>query len=94
MAKADIAIVYYSPEVVHHKKLEAISKELVFDSFGGNVIVLNDTQEVLNLLNAHSWSNNVLLMMSSGNFDGINYDELAAKLIAKNDAAEDKGNKN
>ena len=94
MAKADIAIVYYSPEVVHHKKLETISKELVFDSFGGNVIVLNDTQEVLNFLNAHSWSNNVLLMMSSGNFDGINYEELAATLIAKNDAAEDKSNNN
>ena len=94
MAKADIAIVYYSPEVVHHKKLEPISKELIFDSFGGNVIVLNDTQEVLNFLNAHSWSNNVLLMMSSGNFDGINYDELAATLIAKNDAAENKGNNN
>ena len=94
MAKADIAIVYYSPEVVHHKKLEPISKELIFDSFGGNVIVLNDTQEVLNFLNAHSWSNNVLLMMSSGNFDGINYDDLAATLIAKNDAAENKGNNN
>ena len=94
MAKADIAIVYYSPEVVHHKKLEKISKELVFDSFGRNVIVLNETQEVLNFLNAHSWSNNVLLMMSSGNFDGINYDELGERLISKNNSAEDKGNNN
>lgn len=94
MAKADIAIVYYSPEVVHHKKLETISKELVFDSFGGNVIVLNDTQEVLNFLNARSWSNNVLLMMSSGNFDGINYDELGTSLIAKNNSTKNNGNHN
>jgi hypothetical protein len=33
-------------------------------------------------------------MMSSGNFDGINYDELGASLISKNYTAEDKGNNN
>ena len=58
------------------------------------MVLSMNTEEVLNFLNAHSWSNNVLLMMSSGNFDGINYDELAATLIAKNDAAENKGNNN
>jgi len=94
MTKADIAIVYYSPDVVQHKKLEPISKELVFEGFGGNVIVMNETQEVLDFINARSCSNNVLLMMSSGNFDGINYDELGASLIAKNNSAKNNGNHN
>jgi UDP-N-acetylmuramate: L-alanyl-gamma-D-glutamyl-meso-diaminopimelate ligase len=94
MTKADIAIVYYSPDVVQHKKLEPISKELVFEGFGGNVIVMNETQEVLDFINARSWSKNVLLMMSSGNFDGINYDELGASLIAKNNSAKNNGNHN
>ncbi len=87
MSKADVAIVYYSPDVVAHKKLPPISKELVFDGFGGAVIVLNNTKEVLDFINAKSWSNKVLLMMSSGNFDGINYEDLGASLIAKNNSA-------
>lgn len=87
MSKADVAIVYYSPDVVAHKKLPPISKELVFEGFGGAVIVLNNTKEVLDFINAKSWSNKVLLMMSSGNFDGINYEELGASLIAKNNSA-------
>ena len=80
MTSADEAIVYYSPEVVKHKKLEPISKELVAQCFGGNVIVLNDTAEVLNKLQSNTWENTVLLMMSSGNFDGIDYDSLGGTL--------------
>jgi UDP-N-acetylmuramate: L-alanyl-gamma-D-glutamyl-meso-diaminopimelate ligase len=81
MKAADEAIVYFSPEVVAHKKLEPISKELVFDGFGGGVVVLNETEEVLREIRSKSWDNSVLLMMSSGNFDGINYDALGDELL-------------
>jgi UDP-N-acetylmuramate: L-alanyl-gamma-D-glutamyl-meso-diaminopimelate ligase len=81
MDKADVAVVYYSPEVVEHKKLEPISKELVKDGFGGNVIVMNETADVLAFIRAQNWDNSVLLMMSSGNFDGIDYDALGAELV-------------
>ncbi len=81
MEKADIAIVYYSPEVVEHKKLEPITKELVFDGFGGNVQVMNETSEVLAFIRTQNWTNSVLLMMSSGNFDGIDYDTLGEELV-------------
>ena len=80
MDSADEAIVYYSPDVVKHKKLEPISKELVAKSFGGGVMVLNDTEEVLNQLKSKSWNNTVLIMMSSGNFDGIDYESLGLTL--------------
>lgn len=82
MQAADEAVVYFSPEVVAHKKLAPISKELVSDGFGGSVIVLNETKEVLDLIHGHDWNNAVLLMMSSGNFDGIDYDGLGAELVS------------
>jgi UDP-N-acetylmuramate: L-alanyl-gamma-D-glutamyl-meso-diaminopimelate ligase len=80
MKMADEALVYYSPDVVKHKKLEPISKELVAEGFGGNVIVMNETEEVLQFIRSKKWNNAVLLMMSSGNFDGINYEALGEEL--------------
>lgn len=80
MDAADIAVVYYSPDVVKHKKLEPISKELVLNGFGGNVIVLNETSEVMKFIREQDWNNSALLMMSSGNFDGIDYDKLGEEL--------------
>jgi len=81
MEAADIAVVYYSPDVVKHKKLEPISKELVLNGFGGNVIVLNETSEVMKFIREQDWNNSALLMMSSGNFDGIDYDKLGEELV-------------
>ena len=80
MQMADEALVYYSPEVVVHKKLEPISKELVLNGFGGNITVMNSTNEVLAFIRSKQWNNSVLLMMSSGNFDGIDYDKLGEEI--------------
>jgi UDP-N-acetylmuramate: L-alanyl-gamma-D-glutamyl-meso-diaminopimelate ligase len=80
MEMADEALVYFSPEVVAHKKLEPISKELVLNGFGGNVTVMNSTKEVLEFIRSKQWNNSVLLMMSSGNFDGIDYDKLGEEI--------------
>lgn len=81
MAKADVALVYFNPEVVKHKKLEPITNEQVLEGFGGNVIVTNKTSEVLEFIKQQNLSNSVLLMMSSGTFDGINYEELGNELL-------------
>ena len=80
MDAADEALVYFSPEVVQHKKLEPLSIELVQAAFGGKVKVVNDTSEVLEYIRSKKWNNAVLLMMSSGNFDGIDYDALGVEL--------------
>jgi UDP-N-acetylmuramate: L-alanyl-gamma-D-glutamyl-meso-diaminopimelate ligase len=82
MIAADEALVYFNPEVVHHKKLEPISTQQVFDGFGGNVHVKDTTDEVLTFIRSQKWNNAVLLMMSSGNFDGIDYDQLGEELCA------------
>ncbi|MBM3453232.1 MAG: peptidoglycan synthetase [Bacteroidetes bacterium] len=83
MQMADEALVYFSPSVVAHKKLESISKEQVFEGFGGGITVAIKTQEVLNFIKQNVSENSVLLMMSSGNFDGIDYDKLGSNLTLK-----------
>lgn len=81
MNAADEAVVYFSHEVVKHKKLDPITAEQVSAGFGGNVRVLTDTNDVLDYIRSHEWSNAVLLMMSSGNFDGIDYEALGEELM-------------
>lgn len=83
MAAADQALVYFSPEVVAHKKLPALSIDEVSNGFGGDVLVCQTTEQVLSFIHNIDWHNKVLLMMSSGNFDGIDYDALGAALVAK-----------
>ena len=81
MKMADEALVYFSPAVVAHKKLESISKEQVFEGFGGGITVATETQEVLEFIAKKAGKNSALLMMSSGNFDGIDYDKLGSQLL-------------
>ena len=81
MNAADEALVYFSPAVVAHKKLEPLTLEQVQNAFGGKVKVVNKTEEVLEFINSKNWNNSVLLMMSSGNFDGIDYEKLGEELI-------------
>jgi UDP-N-acetylmuramate: L-alanyl-gamma-D-glutamyl-meso-diaminopimelate ligase len=85
MDAADVALVYFSPKVVAHKKLAPITKEMVQAGFKGDVIVVNETSEVLQFIKEIDWHNSVLLMMSSGNFDGIDYDQLGSEIIDKLD---------
>ncbi|HLV42862.1 MAG TPA: Mur ligase family protein [Brumimicrobium sp.] len=76
MNTADKALVYFSPDVVAHKKLDPITKEVVYEAFGENVQVETETQKVLDFIEKESTDKMVLLMMSSGNFDGIDYNQL------------------
>lgn len=83
MMAADLALVYFNPEVVAHKKLGALSNEDVFNGFGGNVIVFDDSDNFTRYIYSQDWNNSVLLLMSSGNFDGIDYNLLGDELIKK-----------
>ena len=83
MQTADTAIVYYNPLTLEHKKLDPISKEMVAEGFNQKgLIVFTDSLELRKYLNAQEWNNKNLLLMSSGNFDGIDYDELAEELLS------------
>lgn len=80
MKAADHAIVYFNHDVVKHKKLDPITEQQVFDGFNGGVTVYTQTADVLNFIHQQDWDNSALLMMSSGNFDGIDYDQLAESI--------------
>ncbi|GAB4255873.1 MAG: Mur ligase family protein [Vicingaceae bacterium] len=82
MALADEAYVYYNPHTIAHKKLEYISPEEVKNAFGSrNVTIFNNSKELFELLRNKNWDKKVLLLMSSGNFDGVNLDKFGKELI-------------
>jgi len=84
MAEADIAYVYYSPEVIQHKRLKEIQPEQVKQAFGGNnVTVYTDTQVLQQKLREMNYDNSALLLMTSGNFSGVNLIEFAKELLKK-----------
>lgn len=83
MSAADAALVYFSHEVIAHKKLAPLTIEEVQENFGGNVQVVTDTSEVLAFIDRETQKDSVLLMMSSGNFDGIDYEKLGQQLESK-----------
>ena len=84
MDNADIAFVYFNPHTIAHKKLPPITQEMIYSAFQNDCIqVFQDSETLIHELNSMQWKNKNLLMMSSGNFDGINYDELAKQLFEK-----------
>lgn len=81
MNLADEAIVYFNPHTIEHKKLKPITKEEVYKYFGNNnLLVFIESDNLINYLKDKDFTNQVLLMMSSGNFDGIKFEELANHL--------------
>ncbi len=82
MIKADVAYVYFNPEVIKHKNLPLISEDDVAKAFGTtNVKVFSDTNLLQKELKSTDWKNKNLLFMSSGNFSGINFNDFADILI-------------
>ncbi len=82
MAAADEALVYFSPDVVAHKKLEEISAEMVQNAFGtSNVTVFTDASKLTSQLRNTTWKNKNLLLMSSGNFHGVDLNVFAKALL-------------
>ena len=82
MDAADLAIVYFNPRTIEHKKLEPISEQQVaeaFDSMG--LMVFIDSDRLYTFLKSQNWQNTNLLLMTSGNFSGKNLKELAEELV-------------
>ena len=81
MNLADEAIVYFNPHTIAHKKLKEITPEQVHTCFNRKDLhVFTNSKDVTDYLKAEKWSNSVLLMMSSGNFDGVDFNVLAKEL--------------
>ncbi len=84
MDAADEAIVYFNPEVIEHKHLAQFSATDVSSAFAHkNLSVLTSSADVKAHLESLNLSNCVLLLMSSGNFGGLDLNILASQLINK-----------
>ena len=82
MDAPDTAYVFFSPKALAHKKLPSISAEQVHNAFGRKDLqVFTSSEEFVKELKAKDWNNQNLLLMSSGNFEGVDFNELATSLI-------------
>jgi UDP-N-acetylmuramate: L-alanyl-gamma-D-glutamyl-meso-diaminopimelate ligase len=81
MDAADDAFVYFNPKTIKHKKLAPIDKKDVKKAFGKKDLeVFTESEELRKHLLSLKWRKRNLLMMSSGNFDGIDLPKLAKKI--------------
>ncbi|MFM9056960.1 MAG: UDP-N-acetylmuramate--L-alanine ligase [Bacteroidota bacterium] len=77
MDLCDHALVYFNPATLQHKRLAPISIDQVRDAFARETIQVFNAPEPLRCeLHNQQSPQTVLLMMSSGTFDGVRLDEL------------------
>jgi len=82
MNLADNPIVYFSHHALALKRLPELTGEEVKSAFGNNRLnIYNDSAKMQQDLLRIDYHNKNLLLMSSGNFDGLDMDELAEKVI-------------
>ena len=86
MDNADVPFVYYSQHALQLKKLPNLDPEQVKASFANDKVrVFTDSKQMVDaVIQTFKQSGNQamnLLMMSSGNFDGIDFKQLADELI-------------
>ncbi len=74
---ADTAVVFYSPRAVEIKKLEPIEKSQIEEALNrDDVLVFTDPDEFREFVFGLNLNNRVLLFMSSGNYGGLDWDDL------------------
>ncbi len=80
MEKADLAVVYFSPHALALKKLPMLSPDDIKESFRKQgMLVFSDSLKFQEFLLDQEYTNTNLLLMSSGNYDGLNVKDFAEK---------------
>lgn len=74
---ADVAVVFYSPDAVKIKQLEEVTYEQIAQSFQRkDLVIYTNPAEFKQFLFSQNFDNAALLLMSSGNYGGLNFDEV------------------
>ena len=74
---ADKAVVFYSPDAVKIKKLDEVSYDQIATAFNRkDLIIYTNPTEFKDFLFKENLENSALLLMSSGNYGGLNFDEV------------------
>ena len=82
MDEADIAVVFISNKTFEHKKMEPYPPDTVKKAFAReDLLVFNEPEDLLHYLEKFKLVDSNLLMMSSGNFGGIDLKSLAKKIL-------------
>lgn len=80
--KSDIAVVFYSGHALELKRMPALAKEKVMEGFGKDgLIVIQNREELESWLKSQSYFHANLLLMSSGNYDGIDMITFVKEII-------------
>lgn len=83
MKSAQMPVVFFNAEKMKAKNLEPLTESDIRSAFANPAIrVFQDPKLLEDFLVNQQWKNKNLLMMSSGNFGGINVVELAEKIIS------------
>ena len=79
---ADSAAIFYSPHALELKRLPPLDEEKIVAGFGKKgLAVLHKKEELANWLMKKTYKNVNLLLMSSGNYDGLDIQALSAEII-------------
>jgi UDP-N-acetylmuramate: L-alanyl-gamma-D-glutamyl-meso-diaminopimelate ligase len=79
LESADVAVVFYSPDAVKIKQLEEVTYDQIAQSFKrDDLIIYTNPTEFKDFLFSQNFDNSALLLMSSGNYGGLNFDEVKA----------------
>ena len=74
---ADVAVVFYSPDAVKIKQLEEVTYDQIAQAFNRkDLIIYTNPKDFKEYLFNLDLGNSALLLMSSGNYGGLNFDEV------------------
>ena len=80
---ADVAVVYFNPLTLEHKRLERLSEDDIRTAFKRDDLkVFTDSSELEAFLKSLTWKDANLLLMSSGTFGDLDLKKLAADILA------------
>ncbi len=81
---ADVAVVFYSPHAVEIKKLEAVTHKQIATAFKcSELIIYTNPDDFKQFLFSQDFKNKALLLMSSGNYGGLDFEEVKELILKK-----------
>ena len=77
MDDVDIPVIYFNEKSIKHKNMEPIEKKEIYHAFNNQkLLIFSDSKKLTIYLKSIKETNYNLLMMSSGEFNGIKFDSL------------------
>ena len=77
------AIVFVSPQIMKKKGFDMFTDDEIKDAFQrDDILFMTDTKILEKHLLAHDWQNKNLLLMSSGNYAGLDLEKIVKNIIS------------